>query len=254
VRQAERDAGELTRISLGPPPPGVSAEVLFTHLPREALTEIVGATRSGPLAELLAQFGALAAHDARSSLILGIALGEHPSKVARRVRDSLGIPLHRARTIARTEQLRAYREGHRRWYEANNRVVKGWVWHSARGRNTCVACWAMHGTHHPLNEPMGTHPNCRCAMVPETRTWHELGFGSVSDANESTVAITPGADLFARLKPSEQLHILGPKAYAAYHDGAVDIGDFVHKRRSRDWGVTRSRGSLARALVRAERR
>jgi phage putative head morphogenesis protein, SPP1 gp7 family len=250
IAQAERDAGALALEALGPPPPGVDARALFTRLPADQIANMAGLTRTGPLAELLAQFGAFAAHDARAALIAGIALGEHPTRVARRLRDALNISLGRANTIARTEMLRTYRETHRRWYDANSRVVKGWVWHSALGRNTCAACWAMHGKEFALKVPMGTHPNCRCALVPKTKTWRELGF-DVPAGQESSAAITPGPVLFDRLKPAEQLHILGPKAYGAYLDGEVSLGDFVHTRRSQDWGTTRSRASLKQARVQA---
>lgn len=253
VDQATRDAAELTRLALGPPPPGITADVLFTKLPTDAIADIVATTRSGPLAELLGQFGAMAAHDARTALIYGIALGEHPSRVARRIQDSLGTSLSRATTIARTEQLRAYREGHRRWYDQNSRVIKRYVWHSALGRNTCVACWALHGTEFDTKEPMGAHPNCRCTMVPVTKTWRELGY-NVSPANESTAKIERGPALFRNLKPKEQLHILGPKAFAAYRAGDIEISDLIHTSHSDDWGTTRSRGSLKRALARAQRR
>lgn len=253
VDQAQRDAGALAKAALGPPPPGVSVEALFTKLPDEAITAIVGTTTEGPLAELLASFGDQAARDAREALIAGVALGEHPSRVARRVRDALGVQLWRAATIARTEQLRAYRETHRRWYEANSRVVKGWIWHSALGANTCVACWAMHGREFPLDEPMGTHPSCRCAMVPKTKTWKELGF-NVPDHLETSARITPGPELFRRLDPVMQRRILGPKAFDAYRRGEVALDDFVRERRSVDWGITRSRGSLFDARERAAKR
>ena len=86
--------------------------------------------------------------------------------------------------------------------------------------------------------------------MPVTRTWAEIGYG-VNPRNESSVSITPGRELFARLKPREQLHILGPRAFGAYRAGDIDITDLVRTTRSPEWGITRSRG-LAQAGARGE--
>jgi hypothetical protein len=37
-----------------------------------------------------------------------------------------------------------------------------WWWQSSLDKKTCAFCIAMHGTAHPLGEPMVSHPNCRC--------------------------------------------------------------------------------------------
>ena len=78
VRRAQADALELTKIVMGEPPPGVVADALFSKLPTDAIEAMVATTRSGPLAQLLGSFGAMASVDARNALIAGIALGEPP--------------------------------------------------------------------------------------------------------------------------------------------------------------------------------
>jgi SPP1 gp7 family putative phage head morphogenesis protein len=253
VARAQTEANDLVRAALGPAPDGVDVDGLFTRLPESAVTNIVGTTREGPLAELLDQFGATAAQDIREALITGVALGEHPNRIARRMKAAMDGNLVRARMIARTETLRAYRESTRRYYEENSKVVKSWIWHSALGVRTCAACWAMHGREFPFSEPMGTHPNCRCAMVPKTKTWKELGF-SVPDHLESSASVRRGPDIFRELDADTQRAILGPKAFSAYTRGEVDLEDFVQSRVSSDWGITRSRGSLEHALNRAAKR
>ena len=253
VTRAATDADALVRAALGPPPPGVVADALFTKLPDQALRNVVATTTQGPLRDLLAAFGADAAAEARRALAVGVASGMHPRQIAARIRDALGVPFHRAALIARTEVLRGYREATRQFYAHNSNTVTGWIWHAALDGRCCVACWAMHGRLFDFDTPMGTHPGCRCAMVPKTKTWKQLGFDVTGDV-ETSARIAPGPDVFAVLSPSRQLSILGPKAYALYRLGEVDLADFVDIRRSDDWGITRSRGSIADALRRADRR
>ena len=40
----------------------------------------------------------------------------------------------------------------------------------------CCSCLALHGTEFPLDETLDDHPNGRCAMIPVTPSWSDLGF------------------------------------------------------------------------------
>lgn len=243
--QAQSHADELIRVALGTPPRGVVLPL--ASLSETQIAEIVAQLNSGPLARLLDGFGRVAAEKARRDLLLGVAIGEHPSKVARRLRDSLRITNSRANLIARTEQLRAYREGTRQYYQNNKHVVETWIWSASFSPRTCAACWALHGQEFDTDTPMTPHPACRCSMVPKTRTWAELGFPNVT---ESRPQITSGEDAFARQPASVQRAVLGPKAFDAYKKGDVALADFIHVDHSREWGTTYRRGSLDSALSR----
>ncbi|NPV85996.1 MAG: hypothetical protein HPY45_08320 [Anaerolineae bacterium] len=169
----------------------------------------------------------------------------------RSARKALGTTLSRALRIARTETLRAHREATRASYQANSDLVDGWIWHSALGERTCAACWAMHGTFHTLDERLDDHPNGRCAMVPATRSWAELGrkYGlDFGDVEETPPKITLGVDLFERLPVETQIKILGPAKYAAWEDGKFALGDVVGRKRSREWGTHRYEKSLVELL------
>lgn len=88
----------------------------------------------------------------------------------------------RARTVARTETMRAVQEGQRQsWTQAaeqgilrSDRTRKQWV--TAADERVCPVCAPMDGVTTPLDEPWQTsegpvsipsetHPNCRCASV-----------------------------------------------------------------------------------------
>jgi SPP1 gp7 family putative phage head morphogenesis protein len=134
----------------------------------------------------------------------------------------------RALTIARTETLGAYRSAAAITYRANSDVVESWTWQAALG-SACEICIALHGQVFPLEEEQDTHPNCRCTMIPQTRTWESLGF---PDAPETRVELEPGPDWFARQPPAKQLRVLGPGKYAAYKRGEITLADLVQKTRS----------------------
>lgn len=244
VEQAEADAEALARAGLGKPPPGVT--VTWARLPTETTQQLVGTLQDGsPLRELLDTLGPAASEQIRKELVSGLALGQNPRDVARRIRDALNGNRKRAELIARTEMLRSYREATRASYRANSDVVKGWVWHCARDERTCAMCWAMHGTEHTLEEHLDDHPRGRCAMVPLTKTWAELGFVGVP---ETQPEIETGESLFARLSEEQQRETLGNAGYEAYKAGMVKLADFVGRKSDPRWGTTRYARSLKEIL------
>ena len=92
----------------------------------------------------------------------------------------------------------------------------------------------MHGTEHGVNEILDDHPNGRCAMVPRTKTWAEIGrmIGvDLSDLPDANPRITPGVELFEKLAAEQQIKILGPAKYAAWKDGKFALSDIVGRAR-----------------------
>lgn len=231
VRAAQAHSESLLAAGLGEPPPGVM--VTFNRLHTEAVTDLVGFLQDGsPLRTLLDELGPEASQQVRRALIAGLATGQNPRVIARRVRQALGGNLARALRIARTEVLRAYREAAWRTYEANADVVKGWVWHASLSHRTCPACIALHGSFHTLDERLSGHPNCRCAMIPVTKTWEELGFKGVP---ESQIEVESGEDWLAKQPDDTQRQILGPK-FPAYKAGKITLKDVVGYREDPRWG------------------
>lgn len=247
AEQGIADAEQVMLTGMGPIPEGASVEAVFDRLDAQAVETIVGTTGSGPVRDILDTFGDASAERFRQTLITGMALGYNPRKIAAELKRTLGIDLTRATLIARTEINRAHRESSRASYLRNRHIVKGWVWRAACDARTCVTCWAMHGTEFDLDTPMGAHPACRCALIPKTVTWRELGYTTVP---ETSYTAEHGSDLFARADPETQRAVLGPRAYEAYRNGEVDITDFVKVTRSPQWGTTYTRGSLSYARTR----
>jgi hypothetical protein len=78
-----------------------------------------------------------------------------------------------------------------------------------------------------LDERLDDHICGRCAMLPITPTWAELGVIGFASAD---VTIPTGPALFAQLPPAQQDGILGQAAGAAYRAGVVKLEDFVGQK------------------------
>lgn len=234
IRRAQQEMEQLALAGLGEPPPGVI--VRWEYLPRQALQDLVGFLQDGsPLRTVLGELGPQAGAALERALVSGVAMGLNPREIVRRARKELGKSLVRSLRIARTEVMRAYREAGLRSMRANSDLVRGWIWHSAANERTCPACWAMHGTVHTLDERLGDHPNGRCAMVPITKTWSELGYEGVP---EERLEVDSGENIFASLPEAQQLAIIGRRALEAYKSGAIRLKDFVGWRHDPRWGTT----------------
>lgn len=204
----------------------------FMRLPTEAVEDLVGFLGNGsPLRSLLDEMGPTVSAGFRQALIDGVALGENPREVARRVRREYATGLSRTLRIARTETLRSYREATKRNYEANEDIIEGWVWVAAHQPRTCPMCLAMDGTVHPLSETLDDHPNGRCTAIPKLR-------------NVPLPQTKTGAEWLEEQDEETQRRVLGSAGYEAYQGGAVKLADFVGQRSSREWGTTRYARSL----------
>lgn len=247
IRAAEEHAEKLVRTALGKPPAGLVVD--WNRVPTAAVAEMVGLTQpDSPLHKLFVSVSAEGAHVAEDAIVQGLLMGKNPRETAPLLRKALGATLSRALRIARTETLRAYREATRQSYQANSDIVTGWVWHCALDERTCAACWAMHGTEHRLDERLDDHPNGRCAMVPKTASWAEIGkkYGiDLSDVPDTNPPIESGVSVFVKLPAEKQIKILGPAKYAAWKNDHLTLSELVGRKRSAVWGTHRYEKSLA---------
>lgn len=208
---------------------------LGVRLNTVAVERIAAAFATGsPLRDLALRYGPEGASAMRDIFVRAAILGQNPRITARQARKALGETLWRTLTTARTETLRAYRGAALSQYQANADILQGWVWVSAQDDRTCAACWAMHGSIHPLSTSLYSHPNCRCSMGP-------LPNGMQSP-------VVPGATVFERLPESRQLTILGPAKFGAYQNGLITLNDLVGSATHARWGPVRYERSLRSIL------
>ena len=204
----------------------------FDVLPISAVEYMVGNAANGaPLGELLKQ---RMIRDAEgnvlpgvwdrltTTLINGTGLGWNPRKTARVMRDDLAQGLDKALVIARTEQLRVYRESSRAQYQESG-VVEGQRRLAAHDDRTCAACLMADGEILGLNETMYDHAQGRCSTVP-------IVAGVPPPEWES------GEDWFKGQSSDTQRKILGKGRHSAWLAGGFNLRDVVHVTEDETWG------------------
>lgn len=138
--------------------------VKFNQLPLEAIKTMIGFTQDGtPLYTLLNKSYPETILKITNVLVESMALGRNPRVTARLIKEAMNGNLTRALTVARTEQLRSFREASREQMRYSG-VVTGWAWLAEP--DACPYCLEQNGKEFELNTPMDTHPNCRCGERP----------------------------------------------------------------------------------------
>lgn len=173
----------------------------------------------------------------RRELVRGVALGSNPRVAAARMLDRVegrfNGGLTRALNISRTEILDAHRSAAAVADFANADVLEGWLWVAELGPRTCVSCWVQHGTLHPIEEEgPKDHQQGRCARVPKTKSWADLGFG---DIEEPPSLLQDAKARFDSLPEAEQLEVMGPVRLHAYQTGALDWDEMSQRRKTKGW-------------------
>lgn len=196
----------------------------FDRLPVETVQSMVGLTGSGtPLRQLLEAAWPDAADGLTQELIRSTALGLNPRDTARRMADGTTRTLNRMLVIARTEQLRVYRETSRLQYQQSG-VVSGYRRIATRDSRTCAGCLAADGREYGLNEEFAAHPQCRCALLP-------IVIGMPPPEMAETTR-----QWFERQSPETQREILGPGRYDLWRSGQAAFDDFAAVRHNPVWG------------------
>ncbi|MFV2172330.1 hypothetical protein ACFHW2_11890 [Actinomadura sp. LOL_016] len=220
-------------------PPG--AAVPAAPVPADRLEQLVRATtRYGT--GLLRALPGLVLTQIRELLVRGQP-GREPRVAAARVVEACeqvcNAALARVLLIARTQVMDAHRAAahaaHDELQAAVPGLLHGWVWLSRLTVDTCVACWAMHGTFHPLDEPgPNDHPAGRCTPLPVVAPWDGLGYGTP----EPVSAIPNARAAFMALPRADQLQVMGPGRLALLDSGDIGWADLVRRRDNADWRPT----------------
>lgn len=164
------------------------------------------------------------------ALMMGMARGQNPRVIGSAMRQAFGKGLTSAVRTARTVNLWAYREANRAQWQENADVVQGWVWHAHLGKRTCASCINMHGTIHPLSEPLNDHWNGRCAMVCITSDTEEWARGMKHS----------GQRWFGTLDAkTQQEHFGDPNVYKAWKTGKIRWDDLTREKPDQAFGQMR---------------
>lgn len=173
----------------------------------------------------------------RRELITGVVIGANPNvtakKMVRRTESRFNGGLARAINISRTETIDAHRAAAALGQSAHTDVLVGWIWLAHLSPRTCPSCIAMNGTLHPLDEPGPLdHQQGRCARLPKTRSWEDLGIRLPEPAG---VQVPNSREWFSGLSSGEQRSILGEAGYDAWRRGTFPMENWAERRTSTAW-------------------
>lgn len=187
----------------------------------------------------------------RRELVRGIATGSNPRTTAARImkgaEGGFNGGLARALAISRTETLDAHRAAAAESHAANADVLGGWVWLTDLRVSPppCPACLGMSGTEHPLSEPGPQgHVNCRCARMPRTKTWAELG---IEGMDEPAPTAPDATEWFAGQDEKTQRSILGPARFEAWKAGDYPIDQWAVRKENPEWRASYQTSPLPKA-------
>lgn len=228
IRQGIDDALKLMEQSL-PELPDEARRALvgsFARLPTGAIESAAGLTGpDSPLRDSLEEaFGDYVADQVANHIVDGIATGQNPRTIARQlnrnVLNGLGAGLSSVLNTVRTAQIKSYQTANHMTYRANSDIVKGWVWWAfLEDGRTCLSCIAMHGTVHSLDETLEDHHSGRCAPIPQTVTYADLGL----DVPEDIPEIQTGEEWFNSQPESVQRGLMGGSKFDAWNNGDFEF-------------------------------
>ena len=233
IELAKRSAEAMINASF---PTGTGIAARHMHMNPAAVEALVSQLADGsPLDAVIRKYTSDAVEAFGTKLVEAIARGWGSDQTARELRNAFGMGLSDALRLSRTEQLRAYRIATAQTYQANDDVLKGWIWSAAKSGNTCAGCLMMDGTVFPLSETLQDHPNGRCCALPQTKTFAELGI----DAPEPEYKPETGREWFEQQPEETQRRILGNGKYEAWKAGAIKLEDIPKHVHSDVWGGAR---------------
>jgi SPP1 gp7 family putative phage head morphogenesis protein len=194
----------------------------FDKLNVDAINMLFGFAADGsPLKSLLTKSYGEAANAIIQALATGIAKGLNPIKVAGLMADAFGIGLQRALTLARTEQLRAYRMAALDQYRSSG-VVNQYKRLAKKDDKTCLGCLFADGETFNNEDDFSEHPNGRCVIIPvvngvDAPTWET------------------GKEWFLKLNEDRQRSILGDARFDAWKSG-TPLEDMSMLKTDAVWG------------------
>lgn len=233
-----------------PPAAGGTVAVMadFDRVDKDAIRAIVDRT-VGEVRSRAWPLSTQAEAAMRSTLVKGVAVGDHPEAAARemvaRVQGAFNGGLDRAKVIARTELLDAHRAASRAQQDrlAGQGVVTAWEWIATLDVRTCPSCLAMHGTQHPpsVAGPLD-HQQGRCDRLPVAASWKDLGF---PDLKEPEPILPDARAWFDGLPQAERERIMGATRLQLLDSGQVGWEDLARRRETDGWRPSYVPASIA---------
>ena len=161
----------------------------------------------------------------------GLAQGKSAAQLSRDLSKSVDISRNRAKTIARTEVIRAHAEGQLTAMEnlGVEEVGVAVEWSTAEDARVCPRCAPLDGVVFKVEEARGLiprHPNCRCAHVPANIGESTRGQIRKRSAIEQAIRRSVKADI-----PKRSKRTIAQQKRLSTWPGATRT---IHKRRPKN--------------------
>jgi hypothetical protein len=198
------------------------ASVPLADYERERILSMVSYAGDGsPLSTLLAQSGDYVRATVTQKLIEAVGKAQNPRITAREIRKATGMALNRAMAIARTEQMRVYRDATLTGYRAAG--VQLFQRISGRQSTSCIACISLDGEISSTEAELDDHCNGFCTSLP-------LLQGAENPQME------PAQQWFSRQPETLQRSIMGTERYRLYKDGQISWSELGRHTHDSVWG------------------
>lgn len=234
VQYGTEAARNLTMAQLPPDAPRLPAWVAMNETAVQAIvartTQQIHASSIPLSVEMIAAM--------RAELANGISTGDNPRttgrKIMARLEGHFNGGLSRATRIARTELLDALRTAELETEKQNRGLITGWTWYATLDARACTSCLAMHGTFHDLDEfGPADHQNGRCARLPKTKSWAELGFTGIEDEDPDYQGERDA--WFDNLTDNTQRAVMGPARLELFKSGQIGWDDMTTRKDNPNW-------------------
>lgn len=200
----------------------------------------------------------------RDEIRMGVFAGETQSQLKQRIRGTrarhyqdgiLSLTSRQADALIRTSLISVANAARHEVYQANDDILSGEQWLATLDDRTCPICAALDqqawsfegdrlsGTTRDFPGPPPQHFNCRCTLIPLTKSWDEILKGaSVKDRPSIQKAVPPamrasmGGPVRADMTYDEWLRgqdeavqrdILGRRRFELWRAGELNAQDFV---------------------------
>lgn len=272
ARQRLVELADSVGVTVGPDLPTVAvdgrtaqANMIASQLPAAQVNIIMDKFTAAPIDAMVARTLTQIHKDTRpladdvvrmmkSELVRGISLGNNPRKTGQRIikraEGRFNGGMARAVMIARNETLDMHRAGALLADTANKDILEGWRWSASLSGRTCPSCLANHGTMHDAEEPGPIdHHQGRCARVPVTKSWKELGF----DVEEPADTFPDARAWFDNLDEPSQIAIMGKGRLELLNADKIQWGDLTTRTINGQWRDSMTVTPLATLKKQAER-
>jgi SPP1 gp7 family putative phage head morphogenesis protein len=176
----------------------------------------------------------------------GIVAAETNAQIIKRVRTTMDISRRHAASLVQTSVQTISNEARMETFKANDELIASYQFVSALDSHVCPVCGSRDGLRwttdyepidHSLkfdNPPL--HVNCRCAVIPITKTWAELGVTGMAETKIGTRASTDGQisagttfeQFLDRKGAAFQESVLGKGRAELFRSGKISLSDLTN--------------------------